>query len=99
MYIDDEGKIQAEGQIADGFWEREEKSFNDNKWHLAAFTFNHITQFSRIFVDGEEIWSCLRRTRDFTDVTRSILFGASESDNGEYRYFDGTIDEVRISAQ
>ena len=45
VYIDEEGKIQVEGQVADGVWEREDTPFNDNKWHLAAFTFNHITQF------------------------------------------------------
>jgi len=98
VYIDEEGKIQVDGQAADDVWERSDIPFNDNKWHLAAFTFNHITRFSRVFIDGEVAWSCSLKTRDFTHVTRPILFGASEqNDNSPYRHFNGTIDEIRIS--
>ena len=72
--------------------------FNDGKWHQLAFLY-HPTDTTFLYVDGEQVLSKKLFKFSNNDKGRPILLGAAENlPNSQYNFYNGAIDEFRISS-
>jgi hypothetical protein len=71
-----------------------ERQVSDNSWHHVAQTYNHLDQMGKLYIDGLIQWSGQRSDTGWNGAVSSLIIGASGSLSG---YFEGYIDEVRIS--
>jgi len=94
ILINDRGLIEIPGFGSSG------TIVSDGGWHHVAFTYDHTTTLGTgtLYIDGVLSWS-----RDWNQQTQSssdrpIILGAVELAEGQRaRYFEGDIDELRIS--
>ena len=71
---------------------------SDGSWHHAAFSFNHITGEGRLYLDGDQKWSRIWNGISGNAMQRPLILGAAEQQAGIYtKFFEGTLDEFRIS--
>jgi hypothetical protein len=94
LTLDNEGRLSVDGFAAGG------PRFCDGSWHHAAFAYNHFTKTGKLYGDGALLWSktltVLPAGKKAHD--RPLVFGAAERQlRSFFRYFKGTLDEVRIS--
>lgn len=92
VLIDQGGRLEVEGFGSGG------PRVSDGSWHHVAFTYDHTDSKGRLYVDGIQVW-----IRDWINTNgsmgdRPVILGAAEqSVGGLFQYFEGYLDEVRIS--
>ena len=92
LSINSRGQIEVEGNEANG------PMVSDNQWHHVAYTYNHVTDTSKVFIDGVQIWAKILSYEGMGSGTRPLIIGAAEKDTSTYgHHFYGYLDEVRIS--
>ena len=68
---------------------------NDNQWYHMALTRSSGT--CRLFVDGTQVGSSFSNTADVTSGTTGVSIGANSVDLGPSLFFNGWLDEIRVS--
>jgi len=93
LMLDGDGRLSVNGFPVGG------PRFSDGSWHHVAFAYNHFTKTGKLYGDGNQLWS-----KPFTvsgrvkKHDRPLVFGAAESKlRTFFRFFKGTLDEIRIS--
>jgi hypothetical protein len=101
LYIDINGQLRASL-----FWHGSvsvqivsAKKYNDNNWHHAVDVYDNGTE--ALFVDGAEVGSQAVTENGYSN-TYNYFLGAGESaswagGNGGWLYWNGALDEVRVS--
>jgi hypothetical protein len=101
LYLDSNGKLRASlfwhGQV----WQQiiSPTSYNDNNWHHAVDVYNAGTE--TLYVDGVAVGSQTATANGYSS-TYAYSLGAGNtaswtSGNGGWLYWNGTLDEVRVS--
>ncbi len=88
LEITPQGRIGAAGFGSGG------TRVNDDAWHHTALMYDHLTGKGTIYLDGVRVWQGMRTTPAPSYKGRSLCIAARDSVSG---YFNGSIDEVRIS--
>ena len=91
MYLNGNGQISVYGFGSGG------PRLNDGLWHQIAFVYDPAAN-SRLYVDGELVLSRIWINSEGVDAGHPLMFGAGLSNSERVeRYFQGTIDEFRLS--
>lgn len=64
------------------------------EWHHAALTYDHTSQLSTFYIDGE-VASCATNPAPAYDA-QPVVIGADSNNGGIDGFFDGSLDEVRV---
>ena len=90
--IDGEGRISVSGFGSGGL------NISDGSWHHLAFTYNHLTQLGRLYIDGTLQWTKSWIIPVNIKFDQPLILGAIQNKSKNHsNFFKGTIDEMRIS--
>ncbi len=97
MFIDSKGAVGCAIDPGTVSWVYANTSLNDGKWHFIAMTWDQSK--IRLYNDGKLDVTPVSKTGSMADTSRKIAMGYHTEliDPGKWNYYDGLLDEVRIS--
>ena len=98
IFLIDTGKIGFSFQSEEDYLTlyTPEKIIKPQKWYHYAVTFDRENELLTIFINGKQLASRVINKNPLTNDAE-ITIGGTCNDDGACRFFNGTIDEIRIS--